>query len=112
MPPTVISAPFEDVEDYDEKLDEASWYCYRYVNDTTPPWPGLLATTNREKTKLVDIIDDATTSMYNSQGTRLTANDVLRLYSRFVAWREALPGSIGDIEFQKGQALPHVLSLL
>lgn len=112
VPPTVISAAFEDNEDYDDKLDEEPWWCYRYVNDTTPPWPGILATTNREKSKLIDIINDTTSMMYTSQGTKLTANDVLRLYSRFVMWREELPSSIGKIESHSSQALPHVLSLL
>jgi hypothetical protein len=112
VPPMITSAPFEDIEDYDDKLDEAPWYCYRYVNDQCPAWPGLLATTNREKAKLVDIIDDAVTMMYTSKSARLTASDVLRLYSRFANWREGLPGSIGNIESHNSQALPHVLSLL
>ncbi|KAG0649396.1 Nitrogen assimilation transcription factor nirA [Hyphodiscus hymeniophilus] len=112
VPPIITSAPFEDMEDYDDELDQAPWYYYRYVNDTCPAWPGLLATTNREKLKLVNIINDATTLMYASHGARLSANDILRLYGRFVTWREELPDSIGNIEVQKSQALPHVLSLL
>jgi hypothetical protein len=112
VPLKINSATFEDIEDYDDKMDESPWYFYRYVNDNVPAWPGLLATTNREKSKLIDIINDATTMMYTSQAARVTANDVLHLYSRFVTWREELPSSIAHIESHKSQALPHVLSLL
>lgn len=108
----MISAPFEGLEDNDDILDHAKWYFYRCVNDQCPTWPGLLATTNREKSKLVGIINDAATKMYTSQAERLTANDVLHLYQRFVNWRHELPGSIGNIESHNSQALPHVLSLL
>jgi hypothetical protein len=100
------------LEDNDNNLDDAKWYFYRYVNDQCPAWPSLLATTNREKSKLVAIIYDAVTKMYTPDGEGLTANAVLHLYSRFVAWREELPSSIGNIESYTSQALPHVLSLL
>ncbi|OAF61269.1 hypothetical protein VC83_02038 [Pseudogymnoascus destructans] len=41
----------------------------------------------------------------------ITARHVLEQYSKFVAWRMALPPVLGDAE-NSTQALPHVLSLL
>lgn len=112
VPPTVVAMTFEDDEEYDDGLDREPWYCYRYAKDAPPPWPSIVATTNREKSKLVDIIEDSTTMMYSSNGAHLTARDVLQMYGRFMAWREDLPNSIGQIDSNSGQALPHVLSLL
>ncbi|KFY95925.1 hypothetical protein V500_02610 [Pseudogymnoascus sp. VKM F-4518 (FW-2643)] len=77
---------FRAVEDtYNEEayLDDSPWYFYRYEDDQYPLWPGLLATTSREKMKLIDIIND----------------------------RAALPPTLGDAETST-QALPHILSLL
>lgn len=113
MPQSIAAAHFEGLEDTDDSVDDArNWYFYRYVEDSPPAWPGLLATTDREKSKLVAIINDAATMMYDPQGARLTADDVLHLYGRFVTWRKQLPSSIGNIESYNSQALPHVLSLL
>jgi hypothetical protein len=81
------------------------------MNDQCPAWPGLLATTNREKSKLTAIIKDVTTMMYSEQGSQISARKVLQHYNRYVAWREELPDAIGNIE-DNSQALPHVLSLL
>ncbi|KAG0645146.1 Nitrogen assimilation transcription factor nirA [Hyphodiscus hymeniophilus] len=63
VPPTTTSVPFEDNKDYDDKVDGEPWYCYRYAEDTPPPWPVIVAATNREKSKLVDIINDASSMM-------------------------------------------------
>jgi hypothetical protein len=112
VPPRIDAAPYDTVEEHDGKLDEANWYFYRYVNDQCPAWPGLLATTNREKSKLIAIIQDVITMMYAQQVVTISAQEVLYQYSRFVEWREALPSSIGNIEDNNSQALPHVLSLL
>jgi len=112
VPATVNYAAFDAIEENDSKLDEARWYFYRYVSDQCPAWPGLLATTNREKSKLIRIIQDVATMMYSQQGSRLSARQILQQYSRFVAWQDDLPSIIGDIENNNSQALPHVLSLL
>ncbi len=103
--------PPETDEDNDDEMDEANWYFYRFVNDQCPAWSGLVATTNREKTKLTDIIHDVTTILYNKSGPPIQAGQILQQYTRYVRWRERLPSSIGDIE-NNSQALPHVLSLL
>lgn len=112
VPPTVHSASYEEVEDNDDKLDEAKWYFYRYVNDQCPAWPGLLATTNREKAKLTAIIQDISIMLYSQHPPQISARQVLQKYSRLVAWRQDLPAVIGNIEDNNSQALPHVLSLL
>ena len=112
VPPDIKSVPYHEVEENDEEIDAAKWYFYRYVNDQCPAWPGLLATTNREKSKLTLIIQDVVTMMYTHYGPQLTASNLLQQYSRLVAWREELPSVIGNIENNNGQALPHVLSLL
>jgi hypothetical protein len=113
VPPPFVAAHFEGLDNVDENVDDGrKWYFYRYFNDSCPAWPGLLATTDREKSKLMAIINDAATMMYSSHGPMLTADDVLHLYGRFVIWRKDLPSSIGNIESYNSQALPHVLSLL
>jgi hypothetical protein len=105
-------APDELVEESEERLDDAKWYFYRHFNDPCPAWPGLLATTNREKSKLVEIINDIAIMLYTQQGPRVSAHHVLQQYTRLVTWRIELPSVIGNIENDNSHALPHVLSLL
>jgi hypothetical protein len=112
VPTSFSPGPLENIEDDDEKLDGAPWYFYRSANDQCPAWPGLFATTNREKAKLTLIIHDAEMMLYGSQGQRISAHNVLQLYGRFVAWRKELPDSISNIKGNSSPALPHVLSLL
>jgi hypothetical protein len=112
VPAQVDYAAFDAVEENDLTLDDARWYFYRFVSDQCPAWPGLLATTNREKAKLIRIIQDVATMLYSQQGPRLSAHNVLQQYSRFVTWKEDLPDVLGEIESNNSQALPHVLSLL
>jgi hypothetical protein len=100
------------VDNIDDELDEAKWYFYRFVNDQCPAWSGLVATTNREKAKLMDISKDVTAMLYNPSGPPIQASQILHQYARYIGWRERLPSSIGDIENNNSQALPHVLSLL
>jgi hypothetical protein len=112
VPPTLNSALYDDIEETDDKIDAAKWYYYRYVNDQCPAWPGLLATTNREKSRLTAIIQDVVTMMYTQHGPQISAHHLLQQYGRLVAWRDDLPSVIGNIENNNSQALPHVLSLL
>jgi len=100
------------IDDPDNKLDDAKWYFYRYMRDSCPAWPGLLATTNREKSKLIGIISDVSAMMYSEHAAPVNALAVLQQYSRLVTWRGELPETIGNIEYSSSQALPHVLSLL
>lgn len=102
----------QSVDNFGNELDEAKWYFYRFVNDQCPAWSGLVATTNREKSKLMDISKDVTTMLYNPSGPPIQASQILQHYARYLSWRERLPSSIGDIENNNSQALPHVLSLL
>lgn len=74
--------------------------------------PGLFATANQEKFKLVAIIGDAVTLMYTQNGPLITALQVLQLYGRFVSWRDGLSSEIASVFNGDGQAPPHVLSLL
>ncbi|KFY89287.1 hypothetical protein V500_05816 [Pseudogymnoascus sp. VKM F-4518 (FW-2643)] len=101
----------EETCDGEASLDESLWYFYQYEGDHCPAWPALLATTNREKMKLINIISDASTMMYGPYPETITAHHILEKYGRFVAWRMALPHIIGDVE-ASSQALPHILSLL
>jgi hypothetical protein len=112
VPPSPNSALYDDIEEVDDKIDAAKWYYYRYVNDQCPAWPGLLATTNREKSRLTAIIQDVVTMMYTQHGPQISAHHLLQQYGRLVAWRDDLPSVIGNIENNNSQALPHVLSLL
>ncbi|KAH8804914.1 hypothetical protein F5884DRAFT_678291 [Xylogone sp. PMI_703] len=108
--PGVVSfEPLGFVGELDQRLDKASWYFYRYTNEKCSSWPGFLATTNREKSKLVEIIYDVLRLMYNEQGgAQITAQRMLQLYGRLIIWHEQLPEAIANIEFN---TLPHALSL-
>lgn len=110
--PPVVNLESLDGNVNEASLDEANWYFYRYVNDQCPAWPGLLGTTNREKSKLVAIINDVSTMMYAQHSPQISAKHVLKLYFRFISWRDELPEVIGKIESNNSQALPHILSLL
>jgi len=112
VPPIVNSAIYDTFEESDEDLDDASWYFYRSINDECPFWPGLLATTNREKSKLTSIIQDVVTIMYTPGGPLISARDILKQYRRFLVWRDELSSDIVNFESHDGHALPHVLSLL
>ncbi|RFU26362.1 hypothetical protein B7463_g9968, partial [Scytalidium lignicola] len=108
-PGSINFSPLEFVGEVDKMLDKASWHFYRYINDNCPSWPGFLATTNREKSKLVIIIHDVLKLMYNEQGiSQITAQQVLELYRRLTSWHKQLPEAIANIEFN---TLPHALSL-
>ncbi|KFY05406.1 hypothetical protein O988_00017 [Pseudogymnoascus sp. VKM F-3808] len=104
---------FHAVENNHEEasLDESPWYFYRHKEDQCPAWPSLLATTNREKIKLIRIINDVSTIICHPLPNTITACHILEQYGRFTAWREALPPMLGDAETST-RALPHVLSLL
>ncbi|KFY50135.1 hypothetical protein V495_00342 [Pseudogymnoascus sp. VKM F-4514 (FW-929)] len=101
----------EDTHDEEAHLDDSPWRFYRYEDDQCPLWPGLLATTSREKMKLIDIIKDVSVIVYSPLSNLITARHVLEQYSRFLAWRAALPPTLGNAETST-QALPHILSLL
>jgi hypothetical protein len=92
--------------------DDASWHFYSHTNDRVGSWPSLQATISRQKSKLILIIEDVTTALYSQQSPRISAQQILEFYGRFVNWRSALPAVIGNMETNKSQALPHALSLL
>jgi hypothetical protein len=111
--PTTLGPRFiGDIEGDDYGSDDAQWFFYRYINDSCPAWPGLLATTNREKTKLIEIIGDASMMLYSSSAETIQARHILEQYGRYIAWRNALPEILGNLENNRSQPLPHVLSLL
>jgi hypothetical protein len=112
VPPTLNTAQFELIKENEEQLGDVNWHFYRFVNDQCPARPGLLATTNREKSRLVEIISDIAIMMYTQQGPQVSAHHVLQQYERLVSWRVKLPSMIGKLESNDSQALPHLLSLL
>jgi hypothetical protein len=101
----------ENTHDEEAYLDESPWYFYRYEDDKCPSWPGLLATTTEEKMKLIDIINDVSVLIYSQLTHSITARQILEQYGRFVAWKEALPPILRNVETST-HALPHILSLL
>lgn len=101
----------ENTHDEEASLDESAWYFYRYEDDQCPAWPSLLTTTNREKIKLISIINSVSMMICSPLSHTITARQVLEQYGRFAAWRVALPPILGDTETST-QTLPHVLSLL
>lgn len=111
--PTLLNPSELDFdEENDDALDVAQWYFYRYVDDECPAWPGLLATTNREKAKLTNIISDVTILLYGTRNRSIKAHQILKQYARYVRWHEELPHAISNIDDNNSQNLPHVLSLL
>jgi hypothetical protein len=65
VPPTVECTHYDGVEENDAK-----WYIYRHANVNPESWPSLLATTNREKSKLNAILQDIATMMYTRERPR------------------------------------------
>jgi len=112
VPPT-IKVPFSDeVDEQEEDLDVAKWFCYPSANDQPLAWQGLFTMTNHEKSKLISIIQDTTIALYDEQAEQISADCILQLYGRFVTWRNNLPSEIRNVERDNGKTLPHVLSLL
>ncbi|KAI1007995.1 hypothetical protein K3495_g235 [Podosphaera aphanis] len=113
VPPIVSSAPYGDCED-DDDLDQVKWYFYQNSSGPCYARPSLLATTNREKAKLIAIIHDVTTMMYRNDGKKISMRQLTHQYDRFVIWWNELPSSMRNFEDKdtENQILPHVLSLL
>ncbi|KAG9238959.1 hypothetical protein BJ875DRAFT_366647 [Amylocarpus encephaloides] len=113
--PTVVDYTSSNiVGDADAVYDNQNWYHYRNASDDLPPpSPGMIETTNREKSKLISIIQDVIWTFYFPSDTAILPRTFLQLYKRFLDWREALPTTLlGDLENHDDPALPHVLSLL
>jgi len=103
-------------DQYDQQLDEREWAFYRTPKDNIDSnisWhSSLTATNNREKAKLAAIVSDIEILLYDANGPLISAEDVLNIYGRLVAWRDDLPSTIGNISNKHTQLLPHALSLL
>ena len=98
-------------DQFDESAsDEENWHHYTSIDFCSPCGPALLATVNRQKLKLMDIVGDVCTMMYGSASTLITARDILKAYSRFIAWSKDLPPCISEDKHSQG--LPHVISLM
>jgi hypothetical protein len=112
IPVAVDCDGLDGIEEWDAKLDARTWYLYRYASEVEPRhFPSLLATTNREKSKLIDIIEETTAMLYTLSTACITAHHILELYSRFARWRDELPDVLKNLGSRKIPALPHVLSL-
>ncbi|KAF7880489.1 uncharacterized protein EAF02_007335 [Botrytis sinoallii] len=103
----------KEISLWEDGVDNLSWAPYRFPTEFTsvPIFPCLTATTNREKMKLVDIINDITILLYNTTGPQISAEALWIIYRRLLTWYEDLPGSIARIGGEEIQTLPHVLSL-
>ncbi|CAL3969898.1 hypothetical protein PZA11_007552 [Diplocarpon coronariae] len=112
--PIIDLVPECSVErDDSDNQDVANWYHYRFASETpVERWPSLLATTNREKSKLNVILQDIATMLYTRPDARISALEFLHQFRRLREWRDELPDEISNIEGHKRQVLPHVLSLL
>ncbi|KAH9203892.1 hypothetical protein DL95DRAFT_398951, partial [Leptodontidium sp. 2 PMI_412] len=49
-------------------LEDDNWYPYRHANEQPEACRSLLATTNREKSKLMAILQDIATMTYTQRG--------------------------------------------
>ncbi|KAF7857927.1 hypothetical protein EAF04_009284 [Stromatinia cepivora] len=110
LQPTQYAA---EINSWEDEVDQLSWKPYRFPEDFRgePTFSCLTATTNREKSKLVEIIRDATILLYNTTGPKIYAEDLLAIYRRLLVWRENLPEKIARTGRKDAQMLPHVLSL-
>lgn len=111
VPSTIPPIPVDIIESVDNNLDNARWFFYRQRHDQCPAWASMTATTNREKAKLVNIIRDVNIMLYTPHGPSISARDILEQYSRYTAWRKALPAAVECMVENISQPLPHVLSL-
>lgn len=112
VPPIIESAPYDGIEENDASLDNENWYPYRHARLQPEARRSLLATTNREKSKLTVILQDISTMIYTQRGPSITARQFLHQYSRLRAWRDELSEELGNVKDNSQQILPHVLSLL
>ncbi|KAL2061541.1 hypothetical protein VTL71DRAFT_6918 [Oculimacula yallundae] len=116
VPLIVEFAINDNIEDNDASLDARNWYPYRYADrfemEHPQGRPSLLATTNREKSKLTAILQDIATMIYTQRGPSISAKQFLHQYGRLRTWREQLPKELGDVKDIRHQILPHVLYLL
>lgn len=92
--------------------DLAQWFSYTSSDAEYRGRASLLTTTNREKSKLTDIINDITTMYYGLASAEISPIQILQLYDRLTNWKKDLPESIRELEVRNEQALPHVLCLL
>ncbi|ESZ91807.1 hypothetical protein SBOR_7802 [Sclerotinia borealis F-4128] len=103
----------EEINRWEDEVDKLRWKVYRVPVDFEgePTLACLTATTNREKSKLIVIIHDATILLYNTSDSWIYAEDMLAMYRRLLAWHENLPKKIARTGRKDAQMLPHVLSL-
>jgi hypothetical protein len=96
----------------DTTMNQTPWFCYRHVNDKCYARESWLATTTKEKEKLLAITDDVTSMFYNSTKEPIQAHRIFQQFERYHSWHDNLPSAIRNFEDNASQALPHVLSLL
>ncbi|PBP15634.1 hypothetical protein BUE80_DR013600 [Diplocarpon rosae] len=109
--PSIDSVPESSIEgDDSDNQDVANWYHYCFASENpVERWPSLLATTNKEKSKLNIILQDIATMFYSRPDARISALEFLHQYRRLKEWREELPDEIRNIEGHKRRVLPHLL---
>lgn len=59
---------------------------------------------------LIRIIHETCHLYYDSHNENISARDILRLYEKYLNWKEDLPPDIGDAG-EDTQTLPHVMTL-
>ncbi|PVH73256.1 hypothetical protein DL98DRAFT_431669 [Cadophora sp. DSE1049] len=111
-PPIVESATYDTTEEMDAILDNGNWYPYKNAKEQPEPRRSLLATTNREKSKLNVILQDIATMIYSQHASPISARQFLHQYGRLRVWREELPDGLVNFEDSTQHVLPHVLYLL
>lgn len=105
MPPRV--PVFENVE---MDLADAYWQAYRVPRDSSAPEvPSYAIQTAKESAKLNQIILQTINTYCGSRGG-VTAQSILRLYQRYLRWKESLPSAL-QTGSTDSDALPHVLYL-
>ncbi|KAL2073464.1 hypothetical protein VTL71DRAFT_10788 [Oculimacula yallundae] len=111
-PPILESAVYNSTEEVDDILDNKNWYPYRFSEEQPETLRSLLATTNREKSKLNAILQDITMIVYSQRGLSISARQFLFQYGRLRAWREQVPDVLSSFEDGNEKVLPHVIYLL
>lgn len=95
-----------------DELAESKAEFYLFNSDLSSGIPDLVVTAILQKSKLIDIIDDVVTMMYNHHGSQITTIQVLQQLDRLAAWHDGLLAAIADVAGENGPAYSHVLSLL
>ena len=81
VPPIVPSIRLIPFKENKEKIIDSKFLFYHFMNDQFFACPSLLVTTDQEKSKLIEIINENAIIIYSQYGPAVSAHDFLQQYS-------------------------------